>query len=118
MRSDKFETITAEKPEWKDTIQALADLLEPGKEYSFNFLVHRLPDVPPAQLSLVLSELDDVGVLQRIVRVESPETGGGIGDFRSLLDVPETIVDYRTGKTLEVTPDNIRTIFVPLAEAA
>jgi hypothetical protein len=74
--------------------------------------------VPPAQLSLILTELADGGVLHRIVRVESPETGGGIADYHSLLEIPETIRDYRTGKTLEVTPDNIRTIFVPLAEAA
>ena len=47
LRSAKFEAITADRPELRDTVRALADLLQPGKEYSFHFLVDRLPDVPP-----------------------------------------------------------------------
>jgi hypothetical protein len=118
MYLNKLEPLINEHPEWKDSLNELASVLTPGKEYSFRYLTDRIPSVSPQRLSLILSDLASRGILERIIRVESPETGGGIGDFKSLLDVPEEVFDYRTSKNVSVTPDKVVTIFKVLPEAA
>jgi len=102
----------------REVIQALQELIQPGKEYTFRYLVDRFPAIPPQVLALLLSELVSSGVLRNVVRIESPETGGGIGDYDSLLDVPDQIFDFRTQREIVVTPDNVVTLFTKMPEAA
>lgn len=108
-------------PSERDAIKRLESLLnsvreQPGKigeapEYTFEHLYKKTKFSSPEALSLVLAELVDRGVIEKCVRVESPSTGGGIGDYDSLLDVPKTIYDWRADKELAVAPENLRVVF-------
>lgn len=80
-------------------------------EYTFEHLYQKTQFSSPEALSVVLADLVDRGEIQKRVRVESPSTGGGIGDYNSLLDVPETIYDWRADKEVAVTPEQLRVIF-------
>jgi len=80
-------------------------------EYTFDHLYQKAGFSSPEALSLVLAELVERGEIQKRVRVESPSTGGGIGDYESLQDVPETVHDWRADKELTVTPENLQVIF-------
>jgi hypothetical protein len=118
MSLNKLEELISKHPDWRQSISELLSLFTPGGEYTFAYLVDRLPEMAPQTISVLLSELGSLGIIDRLVRVESPETGGGIKDFASLLEVPDEIYDFRTEKTIPVTPDNLITIYRVLPRAA
>ena len=111
----------ARLPEEREAIKCLQTLLNnlrskyeaSGKvpEYTFEHLYQQAQFSSPEVLSMVLAELVERGEIQKSVRVESPSTGGGIGDYKSILDVPETLYDWRADKELRVSPENLRIIF-------
>jgi hypothetical protein len=92
-------------------LQKLASNWRPGEVYTFDHLYQEVSPSSPEALSLILGELTRRGILERLVRVESPSTGGGIRDFPSVLDVPDRIYDWRSGREIEVQPDNLRVLF-------
>jgi|SRR5260370_163557 len=98
-------------------LQKLASSWQPGEVYTFDHLYREVSPSYAQTLSLVLGELTRRGVLEKLVRVESPFTKGGIKDFASVSDVPERIYDWHSGQEIEVRPDNLRVLFkVRLAE--
>lgn len=116
MSSEKFKDIMASFPLDKESIRRLEELVshagapaEPA--YSFDHLIDVLAPSSPEALSLLLTELQQRGFVEKIVRVESPSNKGGIGDFRSVADVPEEIYDWRTDRTIAVEPDNLKVLF-------
>jgi hypothetical protein len=80
-------------------------------EFTMRHLESKLGPVSLASMSLALAELQQEGVVDRVLRVESPENHGGIEDFVSLSAIPEQIYDWRSERMVEVTPDNIVLIF-------
>lgn len=97
-----------------DTTDLLKQIdAEAGEEYTFEYLHHQLPSISVSQLSLALDELERQGKVKRILRVESPK-GGGVEDFEdfdSVDELPDQIADWRSDKTLTVTPENVRVIY-------
>ena len=84
--------------------------------YTFSYLVHLLRPSSPERLALVLSDLVSKQAIDRVVRVSS-RRGGGIGDFRSVTEVPSEIYDRRIGTTFEVEPTDIQILFGPHDES-
>jgi hypothetical protein len=60
----------------------------------------------------VLAELVCTGELKQVVRVISPSTQGGIGDFRCLEEVPNVLHDWRADLQIEVRPEDLRVIYI------
>jgi hypothetical protein len=84
--------------------------MTPGKEYTFDRLAE-VTGADEATLSLILGELVRHKALHQIFRVESP-SGGGIDDFDSFNDVPDTIKDWRADdREIPVTSRNLRVIY-------
>jgi len=92
-------------------LQKLASSWKPGEVYTFDHLYQEVLPSSPQTLSLILGELTQRGVLEELVRVESPFTGGGIKDFPSVSHVPERIYDFHSGREIEVHPENLRVLF-------
>lgn len=91
-------------------LEKLASSWKPGDVYTLDRLYDLVAPSSVQTLSLILGELTQRGILQQFVRVQSP-TGGGIEDFSSILDVPQTMHDWRTDKEIEVGPENLQIVF-------
>lgn len=116
MSSTRFDTLIAEFPEESAAITRLCELLAPSndrpqvREYTSARLYDLLQPTNHRVLVQLLSSAVDMGLVRKIIRVESPGRGG-IQDFESLLDIPPTLFDNRRGMTIEVTPDDIVLIY-------
>lgn len=92
-------------------LKRLASSWQTGEVYTFDRLYDVVSPSSPQVLSLILSELVRRGILEEVVRVESPESHGGIGDFGSVEEVPDTIFDWRLNREIEVRPENVQVLF-------
>jgi hypothetical protein len=117
MSSPRFDTLIDEFPEESAAIGRLLELVRDGesrpgrKEYLPNRLYDVLRPSNFRVLVQILSSAAEKGLLHRSFRVLS-RSGGGIGDFDSILDIPRVIYDTRTGCSVEVGQDDIELIFV------
>jgi hypothetical protein len=85
---------------------------KPQGEFTFERLLDLAGEVDERDLASALALLVNSGRLKQIVRIESPYVkGGGIGDFDSIVDVPERIRDERSDTELTVTPSNLRVLY-------
>lgn len=91
----------------------LNDLVAARERGVFTFeRLHELAGpVDRVWLAKALATMVNEGMLEQFVRVESPHGSGGIGDYRSFLDVPSHIHDRRTDTELVVTPENLRLFY-------
>ena len=80
--------------------------------YSLDRICEEVEPKSRDELILALGKLVRSGRIKKIIRVVSPTTQGGIGDFNSLEEVPKVIPDYFTGNSVEVTPNNLRLLYV------
>jgi hypothetical protein len=92
-------------------LNRLASQWHPGDVYTFDHLYKEISPSSDNNLALILAELVRRGFLEKLVRVESPYTGGGIKDFSSVEDVPERIYDFHSDREIEVQPNNLRVLF-------
>lgn len=92
-------------------LNKLASTWRTGEVYTFDHLYHEILPSSSTNLALILAELVRQGFLEKLVRVESPYTGGGIKDFPSVEDVPERIYDSHADQEIDVQPDNLRVLF-------
>ena len=115
MSSLKLDEIIGEFPAGKRTIQRLESVLSkatPDQVYTFESLYNKVSPPSPELLSLILAELERRGILQKVIRLESPTTKGGLGDYRSIFEVPEVVRDWRSdNKEIRVEPENLRVLF-------
>lgn len=117
MSSTTFDTLIDEFPEESDAVGRLVDLvrfeqMQPGRrEYRPNRLYDKLQPSNYRVMVQILSSAADKGLLRRTFRVLS-RSGGGIGEFDSVLDIPQEMYDSRRGLRVEVLPDDIEMIFV------
>src|SRR5512140_1230980 len=109
-----FERIADKYPSEREALGRLRQLVEPGsaskREYSFSHLCDLLRPRSREGLALVLAELVQCGRLQRIVRVVSPTTQGGIAEFSSLEEVPPFLHDWRADLQIEVRAEDLHII--------
>jgi hypothetical protein len=117
----RFAKRTSEKPEQierervartalKGQIMALFNA-SPDSQFTIKHLEQQFGHVSLASLSLALAELQSEGAIDRIIRVESPESRGGIQDFASPDQLPSQIYDWRTQQTISVEPSITSFIF-------
>ncbi len=116
MSSPNLEEIIDKFPEQRTTIKRLEAWLrtlpQKGEEfYTFEHLYAVLSPTSPEAFSLVLAELVRQGIMEKIIRVESPLHKGGIEDFPSLQDIPDEIYDWRSDRQLRVQPDHLIVLF-------
>jgi hypothetical protein len=117
MSSDRFDTLIDEFPEETAAVRRLVDLIgraleTPGrKEYSPNRLYDLLQPSNYRVLIQLLASASDKGLLQRSIRVSSASGMGGIGDFDSMLDIPNQMYDSRIGRVVDVTQDQLEMIY-------
>lgn len=64
-----------------------------------------------SELAVLISLLTSEHILRRIVVVESP-AGGGLAEFASVEEVPDSLHDYLRDVRMAVTPNDIRTVYV------
>lgn len=115
--SVSLDTLTSEFPEHELALSQFANLLrKKGQQEGFCLTINRIYDlIEPhsiTTLARILGALVDKGVLQQFVRVNS-YSGGGIGDFESVIDVPMEIFDARMGCNVEVNLDQIELLYKP-----
>lgn len=113
--SVSLDTLTSEFPEHELALRQLADVLQQkGQQEGFCLSINRIYDlIEPhsiTTLARILGSLVDKGVLKQFVRVNS-SSGGGIGDFESIVDVPMEIFDARRGCNVEVNLDQIELLY-------
>ena len=113
----KSDTLIDEFPEEPAAVQRLLELLRDAasrvgrREYRADRLYDLLQPSSYRVLIQILSSAVDKGMLNRIFRVLS-STGGGIGDFSAVMEIPLIIYDSRIGHDVEVSTDDIELIFV------
>lgn len=117
MSSDKLDYLIAEFPQEEEAISRLSDLVFPVEPYK---AVKVLPTarifslVRPHSFGAFVAIMDSLTskkLIRRVIRVES-ESGGGIGpDYDSIVDIPEELDDFRTGRRVVVDFDNIKTYY-------
>ena len=79
--------------------------------YPLAFWLEKLELKPSFETFEIIRQLEREGYLQRIYRVESARLGG-LGDFVSRTEIPNTIDDFRTGELVRVSTDNIKVLYV------
>jgi hypothetical protein len=84
---------------------------QPGFEFTFNSLFDAVKPHNEKQLALALASLVDQGVIRKFVRVQSPTTHGGLGDFPSVIDVPDEIHDIHADSWVQVRPEHLVVIY-------
>jgi hypothetical protein len=108
--------VRAPRPEGTNYLERLGHLLkqaQPGEEFTFEYLVHKIDPPSPEDLAAALALLVKDGVLRQTVRVESPVDHGGIGDYASIEEIPNELPDWRTGQDIAVRPEYLRVIYSP-----
>ena len=113
-RSLSFDDAFSKFPEERESLKRLESLLRTAKgepEYTFEHLYHKLHFSSPDVLALVLAELAAMGLVRKLIRVESPIDKGGIADYSSVTEIPEEIHDWRTDQWLHPQPENLRVIY-------
>jgi hypothetical protein len=90
--------------------KVLAILYESNREYTFSLLLERLHRPSTTALTSILADLIYDHKVEKVIRIESP-AGGGLGEFKSFDEIPNTIFDWRTDRMMRVHPDNLVTIF-------
>ncbi|MGF6901878.1 hypothetical protein [Paraburkholderia sp. GAS348] len=116
MSSIDLEALIDEFPEEAASIGRLASYLDDAvrERGTKELTIQRLFDIaqPSSQSALVviLQRLVQQGVLQKLIRVES-DALGGIGDYRSVTEVPLMLFDSRMGREIEVRSDQLKLLY-------
>ena len=64
-----------------------------------------------SELAVLISLLTSEHILRRVVVVLSP-AGGGVAEYASVADVPDTLHDHLRDVQMEVTPSDLRTFYI------
>lgn len=113
MFSTNFFFCQGSQPSYADLIGKVESVVDgnPGAAYTLD----RLSDIinPPSleDLALALAALVSKGKLKRFIRLESPVSRGGIGDYESLDSIPDRVYDSRQDLSVDVTADMMRVLY-------
>ena len=64
-----------------------------------------------SELAVLISLLTSGHILRRVIVVESP-AGGGVAEFASFEEVPDSLHDHFRDVQMEITPSDLRTVYV------
>ena len=97
-------------------ISALERLAEEAADHKREYSLSALADIVHSEsqeaLAIALGDAIKRGMIQRVIRIVSPENQGGIGDYSSLNDIPNVVRDWRADRDMEVRPDNLRVVYI------
>ena len=82
-----------------------------GKEYTFPHIVEKVRPAPVEDVAAALAELTENSEIEKILRVESPTSAGGIADYHTAQEIPEELYDFRADRNIHVRPENVIVIF-------
>jgi hypothetical protein len=110
--SRTFEALIGKFPNEREAVERLARLVDSptAREMTFDHLQLLVRASAPETLAGMLTELTRIGILRRVVRVES-RSHGGIQDFESATEVPDRIFDWHIDEEIKVTPDLLRVVY-------
>ncbi len=84
----------------------------PGAELTLNGLLHWVEPSDYREFVLSIEAAVREGLMERRVKVASPGTGRAVAYFSSILDVPPVVEDPWTDLDLQVTLDDVSTVFL------
>lgn len=119
MFSAKFSNIISRAPSSAQALDLVAKYLDAAAEQK---RLHKLRLDPTliqqiskvntsSELAVLISLLTSEHILRRVVVVQSP-AGGGVAEFPSVADVPDTLHDHLRDVQMDVTPSDLRTFYV------
>lgn len=119
MFSAKFSNIISRAPSSAEALALVAKYLDTAAEQQ---RLHKLRLDPSliqqiskvsssSDLAVLISLLTSAHILRRVVVVESP-AGGSVAQFSSVDEVPDTLHDHLRDVRMEVTPSDLRTVYV------
>lgn len=115
LSSINFSHLINKLPAEAAALTCLEDLFKRSMGTDKEFTPRRLYDLCTPRsmksLSTILEELTNSGVLKKEIRVISPFTGGCIGKYESLIDIPTEIHDYHEDRLIEVTTKDIEIVY-------
>jgi hypothetical protein len=111
-----YSQIIAKYPKERASVESLEDFIRTrSAKGTAIYTLERLSEIAKPSsyeaLALVLGELVQRRILDLVIRVESPGSRGGIGDYHTLLEVPSQIQDWRSDTMIKVTPENLRVLY-------
>ena len=119
MYSGRYDSLISKLPREREAIERFIDLIEAkvaAKARSSILDANRLYDLikPTSYDSLIeiLNIFEREGIIEKRIRLESPQTKVGIKDFKSILDIPSTVHDQSQDLDIEVRPENLRLIYI------
>lgn len=119
MFSNKFSNIIKRVPSSAKALDLVAKYLDSAAEQKrlHNLrldpsLIQQISKVnTSSELAVLISLLTSEHILRRVVVVVSP-AGGGVAQFSSLDEVPDTLHDHLRDQLMVVTPSDLRTVYV------
>lgn len=124
MFAEKFSILTTKYPQNADALMRLASYFEGmekrhGDRYKqIKLDPQRLFDISEAgsagRLCSVISQLISEKLIRRKIIVRTP-SGGGV-EFNSIADLPQILRDPDRDIDIEVTPEIVSTIYIPVVE--
>ncbi|MBY4598678.1 hypothetical protein K3217_24495 [bacterium BD-1] len=119
MFSTKFSNIINSSPSSARALDLVAQYLDTAAEQKRLHKVRLDPKLiqqiskvnTSSELAVLISLLTSEHILRRVVVVESP-AGGGVAEFSSVEEVPDSLHDHLRDVRMEVTPNDLRTIYV------
>lgn len=111
--SVEFGNLISQFPSEKNAIERIERLFsEKGHEFPLENIYALAQPNSTYALANIMMKLVELGAVQKKFRVISPsDPGGGIGEYSSLIDIPENLYDPRSGLQLDVTPSLIKVIY-------
>lgn len=116
MSSMKFYDLMREFPEEKESLERLSEQLERlqstgrEQELTFNRIFELVEPSSQVILHSILQRLCTQGFVTQWVRVIA-DSGEAIKDYPSLVDVPDEVENWRTGRVMSITSDNLEVIY-------
>ena len=119
MFSDKFSSIIDRSPSSARALDLVAKYLDTAAQQKRLHklrldptLIQRISEVnTSSELAVLISILTSEHILRRVVVVQSP-AGGGVAEFASADEVPDSLHDHLRDVRMEVTPSDLRTVYV------
>lgn len=119
MFSSKFENIIKRNPENVSAFRKIQEYLNKKEALQKTKSLRLDPDVlrriskveSNAELAYLIHSLLDAHILKRVLVIQSTE-GGGIAEFKSIADLPDTVLDIYTDEIVKVSQENLKTFYV------
>lgn len=119
MFSTKFSNIINRDPSSARALDLVAKYLDAAAEQK---RLHKLRLDPTliqqiskvntsSELAVLISLLTSEHILRRVVVVQSP-AGGGVAEYASVAEVPDTLHDHFRDVQMDVTPSDLQTFYI------